>query len=275
MKNPTPIILLVGKAGSGKDTVGEIIAKNHNAVTLGQADPMKRLVHNVFSFTEGQLWGPSELRNATIEIHSAWDNKDYYSRFQQFGADWADELLNASNRPDLRREAINALETWFWHIMSKASKGPVTLRYILMTLGTECLRSVLPDIWVNYAIYVSRTLLAGGKLYSRNMGLITSKHPGFDYAVITDGRFRNEVLAVNIAGGISVNVTRKNNNAEQAQKDGIVGHASETEQDTIPGHFFSVTLPNDEEIKYLPGKVFHLVMNENFKDSRMFSKYID
>ena len=55
---------LVGQANSGKDTVAGYFVNNHNFVQVALADPLKRLGSKVFEFTEEQLWGPSEYRNA-------------------------------------------------------------------------------------------------------------------------------------------------------------------------------------------------------------------
>jgi hypothetical protein len=53
----TPIVMLTGPAGSGKDTVASFLVKNHGAVAIAQADPMKRLAMQLFEFPEETLWG--------------------------------------------------------------------------------------------------------------------------------------------------------------------------------------------------------------------------
>jgi hypothetical protein len=58
------IIGLCGPAGSGKDTAADFLVKNHGFVKVAFADPLKRICKDVFAFTDGQLWGPSEKRNA-------------------------------------------------------------------------------------------------------------------------------------------------------------------------------------------------------------------
>ncbi len=57
------IIGILGKAGSGKDTVADMLVNNHNLVKISFADPIKRFCMDVFDFSEEQLWGPSEFRN--------------------------------------------------------------------------------------------------------------------------------------------------------------------------------------------------------------------
>jgi hypothetical protein len=58
------IIGLLGQAGAGKDTTADFLVKNHNFVKVALADPLKRIARDVFDFTDEQLWGPSEKRNA-------------------------------------------------------------------------------------------------------------------------------------------------------------------------------------------------------------------
>jgi HNH endonuclease len=58
------IIGICGLAGSGKDTVADILVKHRQCVKVSFADPLKRICKDVFQFTDEQLWGPSEKRNA-------------------------------------------------------------------------------------------------------------------------------------------------------------------------------------------------------------------
>ncbi len=71
-----------------------------------------------------------------------------------------------------------------------------------------------------------------------------------DYVVVSDGRFRNEVLNVKRDGGTAFNILRpKNQLQKQAEHAGIRGHVSETELTGIPEHFWSDTLVNDSTIE--------------------------
>lgn len=58
------IIALSAEANSGKDTVADHLCKKHGFVKIAFADPLKRICQQVYAFSDEQLWGPSEMRNA-------------------------------------------------------------------------------------------------------------------------------------------------------------------------------------------------------------------
>lgn len=91
---PPLLIGLVGRAGSGKDTVGGFIAgspalKTPTAVT-SFAEPMKVFCKEVFDFTHEQLYGPSELRNAPDRRYPRGDGTCLSPReaLQTLGTEW-------------------------------------------------------------------------------------------------------------------------------------------------------------------------------------------
>jgi hypothetical protein len=57
------IIGLSGKAGVGKDSVGNILERTYAFKRTAVADPLKKICKEVYDFTYTQLWGPSEERN--------------------------------------------------------------------------------------------------------------------------------------------------------------------------------------------------------------------
>jgi hypothetical protein len=61
------LIGISGLAGAGKDTAAEILVKEFGFVRVALADPIKRICKEVFEFTDEQLWGSSERRNAVDE----------------------------------------------------------------------------------------------------------------------------------------------------------------------------------------------------------------
>jgi hypothetical protein len=59
----TKLIGLMGAAGSGKDTVADILVKHHRWAKITLADPMKRACAEWFNWDAETLWGPSSARN--------------------------------------------------------------------------------------------------------------------------------------------------------------------------------------------------------------------
>lgn len=53
-----------GFSGTGKDEVARRLTTAHGAVQTGLADPAKRHMADLYGFTEEQLFGPSQSRNA-------------------------------------------------------------------------------------------------------------------------------------------------------------------------------------------------------------------
>lgn len=55
------IIGIIGGVGSGKSTVANILV-SEGYVEIAFADPLKRIVKQMYDFTDAQLWGPSSKR---------------------------------------------------------------------------------------------------------------------------------------------------------------------------------------------------------------------
>lgn len=242
-----PLIILCGQAGSGKDTVASFLVKNHNAISIAQADPMKRLASKVFGFTEDQLWGPSEARNSMDPRfreagYCFWSAR----KLEEFAFEYVRAVL-----PDLDNtqvaQAAEELQEWCDGICAAApSEGGLSPRKVLQTLGTEWGRKQSRDVWSKYAIRNALTLLGGGYRYDRTVGLIEDEDRRPDYVVISDGRFRNELVNVLAIGGQTWKITAPDADGAAAERAGVVGHKSETEQRSIPDHLFWVSFRNDK-----------------------------
>src|SRR5258706_13471480 len=63
-----PIILICGKAGSGKSTAADILCNNYMATTIAFADPFKEYATRYLDVDNEILWGLSERRNEIIEL---------------------------------------------------------------------------------------------------------------------------------------------------------------------------------------------------------------
>jgi hypothetical protein len=188
------IIGITGKAGSGKDTVADILVREHGFVKVALADPMKRICRDVFQFTDQQLWGPSEFRNA----------------------------------PDRRYPREHA----FHHVVKgaihcaccgvpfpEAGQCYLTPRFALQRLGTEYGRAMHQDVWINKALSTAKWLCSGVEKNSypplrpaydaptgttwRQAGVYgqpeTYFHP--KGVVISDVRFDNELVGIRREGG--------------------------------------------------------------------------
>ncbi len=242
----TPIIIVAGKAGSGKDTVAGYIAEEFNGVCIAQADPMKRFVRRAFGFTEHQLWGPSEARNASVPLADLQIG-DFGRAAECLALDVFGGVLDA------RSSYGRSLAEWRTnHIQKRLDEnGEISARVVLQTLGTEWGRKFAPTMWIDRAILNARKLVEGGFTYTREEGMVPSER-AFDYAIITDGRFRNEMLGVTFLGGVALRVKRPSKDLVAV---GIAGHASEKELDSIPEHFYTGTIMNDSTFETLYSRV--------------------
>jgi hypothetical protein len=264
---PTPIILISGEAGSGKDTVAALIQKyTNNTILIAQADPMKRFASKVFGFDEHQLWGPSEARNAPdtrFNQPQAWTQA--YDNLCIHGQEWIRDVLPGDK--DFSYRAYNKLQEWFvalakeHHFVDGTRTGKffdftaredlrktLTPRYMLQTVGTEWGRNFSKNMWVDYAINGAKELLNGGRSYGRLTGFYADPHPVPDYVVITDGRFVNEINMIAREGAVSVRVVNPaaTDDAVKVEAAGVKGHASEKELKMIPAHFYDIEILNDK-----------------------------
>lgn len=242
-------IILTGQAGSGKDTVGGMIAKKRNGVCIAQADPMKRFAARVFGFGEETLWGSSEKRNQPVsEIVTEYSVNEWWdiSRLRlEAGAQSIVEEVLGDLVPDDAASAIAALDMWFNEIENTHGSA-ITPRIILQTLGTEWGRDIDPGMWNRWANRTADQLVLGGKSYTRMWGLFEDPTPPQppSIVVITDGRFRNEVMGTRNAGGYAIQVLEAGK--REAGNVGVAGHRSEVEQRGIPRWWFNLVIHNDK-----------------------------
>ncbi len=246
-----PLVIVCGKAGSGKDTLGNRLAEKLDGVTLGLADPMKRYMAQVFQFSDTQLYGPSEERNkidprytnkpeVSVELHACWD------RLQAI----VPTLSRLFGNDVDGKEAVTSLMQWFADCRLQAvDKGGLSPRYALQTFGTEWGRTLDPEVWSRLAINTARKILGGEHLYDRRVGLTrvpTMKRPP-NLVVITDGRFGNEIINAKSAGGAAIEVRRPS--AADTASTGIAGHASEAGLDEVPAHYYDYRVVNDSSLE--------------------------
>ena len=223
------IVGVMGQARAGKDTIAGYLAKEHDFVRIGLADPMKRFCAEVFDFTDEQLWGDErEKPDQRYPRKVLWCESD--AEFPQ-------------------------------HKESCYRTEHLTARYALQTLGTEWGRDCYGNVWIEYGVNTAKKLLADPyRRYDPKRGLYWIENPRFGQEVIdeaplgvvfSDLRFRNEFDAVKSANGILVRVKRTGADG----KTGVAGHASEEEQKTIPDSEFHLIITNDGTLEDLYDKI--------------------
>ncbi len=259
-----PIVGITAKAGGGKDTIAGFMVKNHEAQAIALADPMKRLAEMVYLFTEDQLWGPSESRNAPDARFDgplsakAQAFNEASDRLYAKGEAWIADIMPDATI-EAKHEAFWQLKNWCTAVAAHflASREVLTPRYVLQTLGTEWGRNFSKNLWIDYALRTAKELLNGDRLYDRRTGLMT---PACSAAirqallrhfprgrpvlvVITDVRFANEVLAIILSGGQMMRLYSN-------EGTGLLGsagqHLSEKEMESIPDAWMNILFENDK-----------------------------
>lgn len=253
------IVGITGQAGSGKDTVADRFVNEHGYVKIALADPLKRLGREVFAFTDTQLWGPSEHRNAPDKRY------DYYCRvrvggtfnaktklstiahecdpgwygaakaLQAYAEEWCEDVLPGVDP--------QTLFDWFCAMGNLYPR--LSPRIMLQSLGTEWGRHVADEnIWVNCMIRTAKRVLEGEQ-YDRRVGLIgrDPRQPLPRGVVVSDVRFQNELEVIPANGGRLVRVKRPSTDKD-AKIIGIKGHASEMEQKLFKDSRFDLVIQN-------------------------------
>ena len=220
MKN-TPILMLVGNAGAGKDTLADILVEKSDGkmIKIAQADPIKRAVMALFGAPKECLWGESSLRNTEIAV----DVAEMETKLTVFS------ILNPQFKvlwPELR--------AW-----AKSLPEKVTIRKLCQELGTEVGRNKMPDIWINQALADAERLLAGKCRYTKEEGCVFDENVSYNYVIITDGRFRNEILGVRKVNGTVCKIYNGTKSTDL--------HPSEAELQNIPSFWFDYTINNSQK----------------------------
>lgn len=208
------IIGLCGPAGSGKDTIADQLVKKYKFVKMANADLLKRMAKLAFNFTDEQLWGPSELRNAP-DIR-------YPRNHGPFTQDDKCACCGASSETDW------ATYNKYWPRTSPQCY--LTPRFALQSLGTEWGRLCFENIWVGRVLAAAQELLAskGYCWYTAKGGISRIMDPEdkldgpIPGVVISDVRFVNEVDAIHGAGGKIVRVTRSKATIEEMEDEHLI-----------------------------------------------------
>lgn len=231
----TPIIMLCGNAGAGKNAVADILAARTGFRVIGQADAIKELIRVPFGLTQDQLYGPSESRNAVVEhlntpesvanLKAAGLIFSGNSEDDELDSDFSD-IVSKINKmtSNFNRRLFRLASKFFYNCADQAAAGTLTTRYILQQLGTEVGRAYDQLIWTRATFEDAQNAISDGA-------------PG---VVISDGRFRSEILTAAKYGAQTWLIRGTTTLAGST-------HASEVELDTLPEHFFDAIIDNDKE----------------------------
>lgn len=216
------LIMLVGRAGSGKSEVARILSEDFDAALVAQAAPMKDFVEGTFGFTWNQLHGPSEARNAVDDRYEGPEGDRWREcvaeSIADAGREWVADVLSDASE-DAQHRAFRALCDWAMEVLDG---GQITPRRVLQTLGTEWGRvHGGRDMWSRYALRKASEALDVSPM-----------------AVVVDGRFRNEVLNARAAGARIVRIST-------LTVADVRSHVSEQEIDGMPATWFHAELLND------------------------------
>lgn len=225
------LIGLMGKSKSGKDTVGQMLVEHDKrGATLAFADKLKEVCMDLFGLTHDDVYteeGKSKVTDLPL--------------FKCPACQSINCMLVATTQVLCNDcTAVGAPEAFasFW-----------TNRMILQHVGTEGIRRVDKSAWVKHAIKRADHLLTASHGGGSTDGTTpTTSTPPKLFIAVTDCRFKSEMAAIQKAGG---EVWRIRRPVTDRTGQGLAGHASETEMDTIPDSAFDLVINNDSSLDNL------------------------
>lgn len=191
-------------AGAGKDTAADWLVERHGFVKIGLADPLKRICKEVYNFTDDQLWGPSQFREAPDMRYPRPGEAAERARIA-FAA--IQRRVQEALKDGREVEAVNLGKD----AVTFGAAGWLTPRYALQQLGTEWGRDCYGNTWIDYAVRIANALATGIYAYDQVEGvkLLDGRRTPPKGVVYSDIRFFNEHVALSLAGAKVVRVKRK------------------------------------------------------------------
>jgi hypothetical protein len=234
--------------GSGKDTVADLILKREGWVKVALADTMKRFARDLYGFTDEQLWGPSEMRNA---VDKRWPCKHCWMDDEDFPHDRC--YICGMSQPDF--------------VSNEETPCYLTPRYVLVSLGNWG-RRMHERTWANKVLEIARALLGepepyydtgchesrkGHRSYSAQGGLHHPYRgsPPIKGVLVSDVRYRGECRAIQEGGGKIIRIKRIQ---EQLPVAGVLNDSTERDLLTWDDNEFDHVLINDT-LEGLPAAV--------------------
>ena len=227
-----PVIALLGKLQSGKDTVGGALLEAAPGIRSAFAHKLKQIVGEMFELSERDLYDDK--------------GKEAPTRFECLRCPSCKSL-------ECERVTLDRIELGRCKLCGSIGETGVfasnwTPRTILQHIGTEGFRRVDPAIWVRFALERAEKTLKEAK----EPGLkFTDPRGAPRFVVVTDCRFRSEAEGVWKRGGEVWKIKRPSLDGTTR---GIEGHASETEQDNIRDEECQAVIVNDGTLDDLRGK---------------------
>lgn len=226
--------MLVGKAGSGKDTIGNIIAELTNANVIALADPLKHLVRSLYGFSDEQLWGSSEKRSVPSTFKAGDLQQIFMGSRLGFKLPIGWKHLKDQNR------ALEALMKYGFQEYNKFDENDeieLTPRKVLQGVGNQ-IRDYAEDFWININLDMVHNSLSTGFPYDRIKDSSVKTKDAHNLVVVPDGRYRSEIMAAKRSGFLVIKIVNPDDKS-------IDNHVSETEIDTMADYFFDIILSND------------------------------
>jgi hypothetical protein len=221
-----PVVAISGQAGSGKDVVSRMIAEQTNGTIIALADPLKQTVQDIYGFSNDQLWGDSAQRSIPSIVTG--DIKRLRSAIDRI-----------YSKTKIRSDLSNVYD-YIDQIESKLSPYPTEYipRERLQVIG-DGIRRVHPGYWIELNKRLVTKALEKSMSYNRYTGeFVPETNPPVDLVVVSDARYRDEILALKSMGAFMIRVVDPNaTNTDQ--------HVSETQMMGIPDSWFSLILTND------------------------------
>lgn len=236
------IIVLCGVRGSGKNTIADILVRDHGFFDEAFANPLKAMVKHAFpAFTDDDLYGPSKNREREYERYPLtscpWCGGGIlYDKYDSDGTRMKD-------RDGHRRCMSDPDHDWLPEFVSP--------RLALQTLGTEWGRRLYTNVWIDAAFErIQKERAVRDVVYT---GAPAPSLPRPTSWVITDGRFFNEVRRSRELGAMVVKLTRGLTDSKDT-------HASEAEFRSIPDKEFDLVFNNALlTLEELPREVGYLL----------------
>lgn len=141
------IIAFMGRSNTGKDTGAAYLQEKHGYKPIAFAGPLKRLAKAIYEFSDEQLYGPPEARNAIdprfLDVKYV---ESVFSRLYPLCPEGREILKELFPDVSTNRAEERLLEQFMNTIVPQAQG--MTARKVLQQLGTEWGRSIQEDLWL-------------------------------------------------------------------------------------------------------------------------------